>query len=216
MTATPSFRFCDDLGPNGFGWTVDEPMARTCHALAADGRVWLVDPLDWPEAIDRALASSKPAGVLQLLDRHNRDCAAIASRLDVPHLVAPDAVPESPFDCVPLVRGRFWHETALWWPRTQTLVVAEAVGTNAFFTGGKAPVGTHILLRLTPPKALRSFEPTHLLTGHGEGLHGPDVTIELRRALAESRRRLPGVLARLPFAGRSSSGTSAREEAGSN
>ena len=47
-----TFRFCDDLGADGFGWIVDEAMTRTSHALAVEGRMWLVDPLDWPEAIE--------------------------------------------------------------------------------------------------------------------------------------------------------------------
>jgi hypothetical protein len=197
------FRFCDDLGAEGFGWIVDEAMTRTSHALAADGKVWLVDTLDWPEAIDRARALGEPAGVVQLLDRHDRDCAAIASRLGVPHVVAPDGIPSSPFTCVPVMRRKRWRESALWWPDERTLVTADALGTNPFVTGGKAAVGVHLFLRLTPPRALGSFEPEHLLVGHGEGVHGASATDAVREALRTSRRRLPGVLLRLPFAGRS-------------
>ena len=72
-------------------------MTRTSHALAAAGKVWLVDPVDWPDAIDRATSLGEPAGVLQLLDRHNRDSAAIAERLGVPHLTAPRELPGTPF-----------------------------------------------------------------------------------------------------------------------
>lgn len=196
-------RFCNDLGSDGFSWIVAEPMTRTSHALAADGKVWLVDPVDWPDAIDRALALGEPAGVLQLLDRHNRDCAALAERLGVLHLVAPDEVPGSPFECIAVKRMKRWRETALWWPETRTLVVAEAVGTNAFYTGGKAPVGIHLLLRLTPPKVLASYEPDRLLVSHGEGVQGAAAATELTHALRHSRRDLPQVLVRLPFAGRS-------------
>ncbi|MDH4103344.1 MAG: hypothetical protein OEW52_04040 [Thermoleophilia bacterium] len=195
--------FCNDLGRHGFSWIVDEPMTRTAHALAAAGNVWLVDPIDWPDAIDRALALGEPAGVLQLLDRHNRDCGALAERLGVPHLVAPDEVPGSPFECIAVKRMKRWRETALWLPETRTLVVAEAVGTNAFYTGGKDLVGVHILLRLTPPKALAAYEPDRLLVGHGEGLQGAAAATGLRHALRHSRRGLPQVLVRLPFAGRS-------------
>lgn len=196
-----SFRFCDERGADGFSWLAREPLTRTSHALAAEGRVWLVDPLDWPEAVERAVALGEVAGILQLLDRHNRDCAALAERLGVPRLLVPDEVPDSPFLCIPLVRRRRWRETALWWPEKRTLVVAEAVGTNAFFTGGGSePLGVHLLVRLTPPEALAEYEPEHLLVGHGKGVHGPDTAAALARALAESRRRLPGVLARLPFA----------------
>lgn len=202
MSAAPAFRYCDDRGEHGFGWIVEEAMTRTSHALAADGKVWLVDPVDWPDAIERALALGQPVGVLQLLDRHNRDCATLAERLRVPLHVAPDELPDSPFECIPIMRRKRWQERALWWPETRTLVVADALGTNAFSTGGKAPVGVHLLLRLTPPQALRAYAPEHLLTGHGEGLHGPETTEAVRRALSESRRRLPGVLVRVPFSGR--------------
>ena len=45
-------------------------MRRTSHALVAGGRVWLTDPVDNPELEDRVRALGEPAGVLQLLDRH--------------------------------------------------------------------------------------------------------------------------------------------------
>lgn len=200
--SAPAFRFCDDLGDHGFGWVAEEAMARASHALAADGRVWLVDPLDWPEAIERARSLGEPAGVIQLLDRHNRDCAALAERLEIPHHATPDELPGSPFELIPIVHRKRWQERALWWPGARTLVVADALGTNPFFTGGKAPVGVHPLLRLTPPRRLADYAAEHLLTGHGEGLHGPDTAEAVSRALSESRRRLPGVLARLPFTAR--------------
>jgi hypothetical protein len=196
------FRFCDDLGANGFGWIVDEAMRRTSHALAADGKVWLVDALDWRDAIERALELGEPAGVVQLLDRHDRDCAALASRLGVPHVVAPDELPGSPFELVPIMRRKRWRESALWWPDARTLVTADALGANRFYTGGTAALGVHMLLRLTPPKALGAFEPEHVLVGHGEGVHGAGATTALRDALRTSRRGLAGVLLGLPFAGR--------------
>jgi hypothetical protein len=197
-------RFCDDLGPDGFGWVVEEAGTRTSHAFAADGRVWLVDALDWPEAIHRALALGEPAGVIQLIDRHNRDCAALAARFGVPLLVAPDALPGSPFELVPVVRRKYWRESALWWPATRTLVVAEALGTNRFYTGGTAPIGVHVVLRLKPPNVLGAFEPEHVLVGHGEGV-GTDANDALREALRTSRRGLPSLLLRMPFAMRAPS-----------
>jgi hypothetical protein len=141
--------------------------------------------------------------VLQLLDRHARDCAEIARRLDVPHLVTPSALPDSPFEVVEILRRRRWAEVALWWEAARTLVVAEAVGTNAFYTGGRGTAGVHLLLRLTPPrKALGAIDPEHLLVGHGEGLHGAAAGDGLREALRTSRSGIPRVIARLPFAGR--------------
>jgi hypothetical protein len=194
------FRFCDDAGADGFGWIVDEAMTRTSHTLAADGKVWLVDALDWPQAIERARELGRPAGVIQLLDRHHRDCAALAEQLGVPHVVVPDELHGSPFTFIPIMRWKRWRECALWWPQTQTLVVADAMGTNRFYTAGKALLGVHLFLRLTPPKALSAVEPARIFVGHGEGLLGPGAAEVLGQGLVDSRRRLPGVLLRLPFA----------------
>jgi len=192
-------RLCDDRGTLGFSWCLDEPATRTSHVLADAGRVWLVDPVDWQPGLERAATLGEPAAVLQLLDRHNRDCAALAARLGVPHLVAPPTVPDSPFEVIEVKRSRRWQEIALWWPEQRTLVIAEAVGTNDFYTGGRGAAGVHLLLRPTPPRRqLAAFEPDHLLVGHGEGIHGPSATTALRGALADARRGLPRVLARVP------------------
>jgi hypothetical protein len=196
------FRFCDELGADGFGWIVGEMQTRTSHALAVDGRVWLVDALDWPEAVDRALTLGEPAGVIQLLDRHERDCAALAGRFGIPHVVTPDDLPGSPFALVPVMRRKHWRESALWWPETRTLVTADALGTNRFFTAGQAVLGVHLFLRLTPPRSLGVLEPARILVGHGEGVLGPGAADALRDALRTSRRGLPGLLVRLPFSGR--------------
>jgi hypothetical protein len=191
-------RFCDELS-FGFSWLVaDEPVARTSHALVADGRVWLVDPVEWEPALERAGSAGVPAAVVQLLDRHNRDCAAIAARLGVPHLVVPGSIPDAPFEVVPVRSGARWREIALWWPGTRTLVVAEAIGTNRFFAP-TGPAGVHLLLRATPPRAqLGGFRPEHLLVGHGAGLHGEAATTGLRFALDDARTGLPRALLRLP------------------
>jgi hypothetical protein len=201
-----TFRFCDERGARGFSWIAEERATRTSHALAANEKVWLIDALDWPEAVERACGLGEPAGVIQLLDRHNRDCAALASRLAVPHVLVPDELPDSPFAFVRVKRSKRWRESALWWPAERTLVVAEALGTNRFFTGGKAPVGMHLLLRLTPPRMLAGFRPERLLVGHGESVSGPETERAIEDALRTSRRGLPGVLLRLPLAARSTGG----------
>jgi hypothetical protein len=181
----------DDLGEAGFGWALDERLTRTSHALAAGGRVWLVDAIDVPGLDERVLALGEPAGVVQLLDRHNRDCAAIAARLGVPHHVVPAALPDTPFEIVPVVDWRRWREVALWWPERRVLVVADAVGTNRFMAGGEA-VGVHPLLRiLKPPRVLGRYEPEHLLVGHGDGLHGTATPDALRLALRTARTGTP-------------------------
>ena len=99
-----------------------------------------------------------------------------------------------------MTHNRLWKENALWWPQQRALVVAEAVGTNAMFTGGGPPLGVHIGLRLFPPRRLGQFAPDHLLVGHGAGLHGPQAAPALTEALARSRSDLPRMLVKLPGA----------------
>ena len=187
-----SYELVDERGAGGFGWLMRERMGRTSHALADDGRVWLVDPVDVPELEERVRALGEPAGVLQLLDRHRRDCAPLAARLGVPHHVAPESLPDTPFEVVPVLRWRRWQEVALWWPGQRTLVVADALGTNAFFRTGDEQVAVHPLLRvLEPPRALAALEPERLLVGHGRGLHGPGTAEAVRRAIRSARSGFP-------------------------
>jgi hypothetical protein len=195
--ATPAILTYDEH-PFGLSWVLDEPMQRSSHALVADGRVWLVDPVDVPEALDRVRGLGEPAGVVQLLDRHNRASEELARRLGVPHLRLPDAVPESPFEVVTVVDVPKWRERALWWPAERVLVVAEAVGTGPMFRTDAAAAGIHLFLRLRPPGVLKDLEPEHLLMGHGAGVHGPAAGAALREAYARSLRDLPRVVARLP------------------
>jgi hypothetical protein len=183
----------------GLTWVVEEPMERAFHALVDGGQVWLIDPLDGPE-IDDALALGEPAGVLQLLDRHNRDCAEIAARLGVSHRRVPDAIPGSPFTAVAAVRLPRWQETALWWPARKALVVAEVLAANPLHTGGQQSVGMHLFLRPWPPQSLCGYRPQHLLLGHGRGVHGPEAAGAVETAYARSRRDLPRVLLGLPGA----------------
>jgi hypothetical protein len=186
-----SLRIVDDLGEAGIGWLVDEHYARTSHALADGGRVWLVDPVDVDGLDDRIAALGAPAGVIQLLDRHRRDCAAVATRLGVPLHVVPESLPGTPFEIRRIVRRRIWREVALWWPGRRILVCADALGTIGFFTAGGGLAGVHPLLRLVPPRALGRLEPAHLLVGHGAGVHGEEASEAVRHALASSRSGLP-------------------------
>ncbi|HEV8249694.1 MAG TPA: hypothetical protein VGQ15_06940 [Gaiellaceae bacterium] len=190
----PEHRFCDEFG-GGFGWILEEMMGRTSHALAAGGAVWLVDPVDVPGLDERIAALGEPRGVLQLIDRHGRDCAALAARLGVPHHRAPFAgVPDAPFEVVRIVSLPAWREDVLWWPAERTLVAADALGTLPYFREPGARIGVHPLLRLVPPLRLGRFEPFRVLCGHGEGIDGESVADELRSALARSRRALPAAL----------------------
>jgi hypothetical protein len=187
----------------GLSWVVDEPMQRASHAMAADGRVWFVDVVDDAVALVRAGALGRPAGVVQLLDRHPRDCAAVAQRLAVPYLRLPSEVPGSPFEVRKVLDVPRWRELALWWPERAALAVPEAVGTGPFFAVGPGPVGVHPMLRLTPPRgALGGLEPQFLLAGHGPPLSGPQTAAALDDALARSRRDVPRMLGGLLSAAR--------------
>lgn len=180
---------------------MDEPMARASHALADGEKVWLVDPVDDEAAIERALSLGEPAVVFQLLDRHNRDCAEVARRLDIDLVVLPLELRGTPFEAIEVVDNRFWKERALWWKKTRTLIVAEAIGASRMFNPCPAGAGTHIGLRATPPrKQLGTYNPKHLLMGHGDPISGKQATVALQEALDRSRRDLPGNLLKIPFA----------------
>ena len=86
-----------------------------------EGRVWLIDPVDADGVEERVRALGRPGGVLQLLDRHNRDCAAWAARLGVPHIEAWRGIDGAPFEALPVRDRRWWHEVALWEPSGRTL-----------------------------------------------------------------------------------------------
>ncbi len=134
--------FCDE-SDFGFGWISPKPgwMARASHALATDGDVWLIDPVDFDGLDDRLRSLGDPTGVLQLFGRHHRNCASIAARLGVRHLVVPETVVDSPFETIPITGLPGRQETALWWAEKRTLIVAEAVGTAAYYRAHGQPLG---------------------------------------------------------------------------
>lgn len=197
-------------GPPGFAshgagltWIAPTPavMRRASQAVALDGDVWLVDPVDVP-GLDEAISGlGTPRAVVQLLDRHPRDCAAVASKLGVPHIVLP-AEDVGPFTAIRLRTPPGWHEVALWEPGRRILAVADAVGTASYFRARGEALGVHPFLRMFPPGVLRGLAPEHLLVGHGPGIHGPDAAPALEEALRTSRRRIPRWLVGLPGARR--------------
>jgi hypothetical protein len=191
---------CDETA-FGFGWIAPEPqlLQRASHALATDGRVWLVDPVAGPCIEERIRALGEPAGVLQLLDRHARDCAVLAKQLRVPHLRLPfGGVPGSPFEVRRVLNIPGWRELALWWEAESVLVCAEAVGTVPYFRAPDEPLGVHPFLRLYQPKALRDMAkrlaPRHVLVGHGEGIHSDAAAAALAEAVGGARRATPAWL----------------------
>jgi hypothetical protein len=165
----------------GFGWIEEGFMHRCSHALVVDGRVWLIDPVDEDGVEERVRASGSPAGVIQLLDRHKRDCAGLATRLGVPHHVVPQER-VGPFEVLPVRRKRRWQEVALWWPDARVLVCADALGTARYFRLGRGRLGVHPLLRLRRPRQLAGVAPEIILCGHGRGVFD-DAASALRDAL---------------------------------
>jgi hypothetical protein len=184
-------------------WVFDEPMQRGSHALLAqDGGVWLVDPARDDAALAAVAQLGAPAGVLQLLDRHNRDCADLARELGVRHWTTPEVLAggaELPFQPRRVVWNRFWKEVALWWPQHRALVVSESLGTVSAFAVGSGPVGVHPARRLSPPKMLKELNPEHLLVGHGIPEHGHDVHADVLRAIDGALTDLPKLVLKLPW-----------------
>jgi hypothetical protein len=190
-------RFVDEF-EGSVGWTPvrDELRRRISHAVASGGRTWVVDPLDGTGIDDRIRGLGEPAGVIQLLDRHTRDCRAVATRLGVALHVTPfSGVPGAPFDVVQILDVPGWREVALWFPAERILVCGDALGSASYFLAKGERIAVHPLLRLVPPKALSRYEPRQLLVGHGEGIEGEEVPGVLRSAIQMSRRRIPSWLA---------------------
>ncbi|MEF8785473.1 MAG: hypothetical protein V5A45_06030 [Haloarculaceae archaeon] len=203
-------RFGDEES-GGVGWIAypDERMQRASHAIAVDGDVYVIDPVD-AEGIDDLFAEfGEVAGVVILLDRHKRDAAAIATRHDVPvyvpHFMADIsddiAAPVDPFHreladtgyaAHPILNNVAWSEAALYSKDTGVLVVPESVGTAEYFLTGRERLGVHPALRLVPPKKLGRLAPDRVLVGHGEGIHN-EARAALRDAISGSRSRTPSL-----------------------
>ncbi len=172
-------------------------MVRSAHALADEGRVWLIDPFEDEAAIASAADLGEIAGVIQLLDRHKRDGEALAQRFGVALHRLPERIADAPFEVVPVISRPGWHEVALWWGRERALVVAEAVGTAPVFAAGRR-AGVHPLLRVTPPRRqLSGYDPDRLLVGHGRPIEH-DGAGAVREALDRARSDFPRLLLKLP------------------
>jgi hypothetical protein len=187
-----SLELCDEFD-GGFGWTEPGYLERTSHALEVDGAVLVFDPVDAPGIDERIRSLGRPEAVVQLLDRHERDCERVAERLGIPYLrMRLDS--SSRGELVKVVWSRVWKEAAFWEPRRRVLVVADALGSVGYFTSPGEAIGVHPVLRLRPPRILAELQPEHILCGHGAGAHGQGAAAALYEALATSRRRLPGAL----------------------
>jgi hypothetical protein len=182
----------------GYSWIAAEPalLERASHALRSDGRVWLVDPVDGDGVEERVRTLGEPAGVVQLVDRHARDCTTLAGRLGVPYHRLPfGGIPGSPFEVRGVVNVPGWREVALWWPAEGVLALAEALGTASYFRAPGEALAVHPFLRPYQPRALRDMArgltPRHVLVGHGEGLHGDGAAVALQEAVLRGRRNAP-------------------------
>ena len=204
-----------DRFEGGVGWIAhpEEEMQRASHALAVDGDVWVIDPVDAAGLDDLLAEYGDVRGVVVLLDRHTRDAAAVANRHQVPvylpeifedvtgeDLEAPvarfsDELSTTGIEAHTLVDSRFWREVALYDRDDGTLVVPESVGTADFFLAGGERLGVHPVRRPLPPRStLGKFDPERILVGHGPGVLS-NADVALADALASARWRAPLVYA---------------------
>lgn len=199
-----------DRYDHGVGWLAHsgERMERASHAVAVDGDVWVIDPVDAAGLDELFEEFGEVAGVVVLLDRHKRDAAAIANRHDVPvylpeHFVGmtndlgarvarfDDELADTGIQAHTVVENRLWQEVALYDHRDGTLIVPESVGTAEYFRVGDEPLGVHPVRRAVPPRRqLGRFAPQRVLVGHGAGVT-EDAAAALQDALSTARRRAP-------------------------
>jgi hypothetical protein len=203
----------EDATDGGAAWIAypDEGMRRASAALAHDGDVWVVDPVDTPELDDLLSEMGEVRGVAVLLDRHYRDADDVADRHDVPVFVPDwfsgvpemdadverfgDRLPDTDYRARRVVDNRVWQEAALF--DGETLVVPEALGTADYFAPGDQPLGVHPMLRLFPPRdSLGGLGPERILVGHGEGVDA-GAPAALDAALASARTGAPKSMAKM-------------------
>ncbi len=178
--------------PDGLAWIADpeEALQRASVAFTTPDGLVVVDPVDCAGLDERLGTLGEVTLVLQLLDRHARDCAAVAAR----HGVAvgrpgPGASTPGGVRRVSIAARSRWCEDALLVRGTGLLVIPEALGSAPLFRAPGEPIGVHPAMRLVPPrKALAGLRPAVIAFGHGAPLE-TDATAALEQALATSRRR---------------------------
>jgi hypothetical protein len=186
----------DDRG--SFAWMLGpaDPMSRASSAIVLGAGTVLVDPVE-ADGLDAEL-SSLPAviGVVTLLDRHQRDAAAIAERLGVPRLtptaLGGDGLALGGVQERTVTTRRGWHEALMWLPDRRLLVCTETLGTAGFDLARRGdPLGMHPFARPFPPRAaFRDIDPAVIAVGHGSPLT-VDAGAAMRRVLGRARLQLP-------------------------
>lgn len=195
-----------DRWEGGVGWIAhpQERLQRAGHAFLIEGRVWVVDPVDYAGLDDLLGEFGAVGGTCVLLDRHTRDAAAIADRHDVAvHIPAwmdgVAAAVDAPVEQLDGTLGRFrvrrLYDTPLWQEAAlhdgTTLYTPETLGTiPAFYCARGERVGVHPVLRLIPPRELADLPVERLLVGHGEGVFD-DPAPAIAETLDTARRRAP-------------------------
>lgn len=194
----------------GFSWQArpGEFMERSSTALAAGGRVWLVDPMR-AAGLEAAIARlGKVAAVVQTVAWHDRDVAWFAHLYGVPVHVprgqertserldgtevtpADGAIPDTPLRFIP-VGGRLWREAVVWWPDRRVLVAGDTLGSAAYFLQPGERLGVHPLRRLWPPERLLPLRPERIHVGHGLSIAG-GAAAALEHAVVTSRSTIAG------------------------
>ena len=182
--------------PLGLTWIEDDGHgAAAAHALRADGRVWLVDPFEDPIALSAATELGSPAAVIQLLDRHNRDCGAIAQRLEVPLLRLPEQIDDSPFVALATAAG------GTRWPcgGGRARLMSPRRSAPCPRSRSAAGVGVHPLLLAAPARGplYRSLAQRLLFLGHAPPLN-PVQAAAIRDALSGAVTDIPQLVLKLP------------------
>jgi hypothetical protein len=141
-------------------------------------------------------------GVTTLLDRHQRDAAAIAERRGVPRLL-PAALGGLGLGLAeaeerPVIVRRRWKEALLWVPDRRLLICPETLGTAQFdLAAPDDRLGMHPLARLyRPAAAFAGIDPAVIAVGHGPPLRDAEGVLD--QTLRAGLRGLPRNWLRLP------------------
>ena len=165
------------------------------HALLADGGAWVVDPTEAPVE-DRIRALGEPAGVIQLLDRHERACSQFAERPRRARTTAsrsrasPNHVRDRAGAAAPLAGER----SRSGGPSGACSVCARRARYGAALLRARRGAARRPSVpRATPPRRWAQLEPDHVLCGHGAGVH-EEATAAVRDALARIAPPMPRLL----------------------